>query len=189
MSSAAQKKATKKKVSTAKEWKKSTPQGGDLEVPSGNVCRVKKPDGMRVFMAQGIIPNSLLPIIKEAVDDPEHKHVDVDSLAESVIANPAMLEDMFGLVDAITVATVLEPKVTAVPTFTEEHAEKGMCSKEEVGQLVPPDHELRDEDVLYVDEVDSQDKMFIFNFAVGGSRDLERFRSGQAEGLAALEAK
>jgi hypothetical protein len=47
----------------------------------------------------------------------------------------------------------------------------------------------RDDDVLYVDEIDMDDKMFIFGYATSGAKDLETFRQGQTANVAAVLAE
>jgi hypothetical protein len=42
--------------------------------------------------------------------------------------------------------------------------------------------------VVYADMVDLVDKLHIFNFVVGGTRDIERFRGGLDELVGSLEA-
>lgn len=154
-------------VTSASQWKSKSAQGGELKVPSGNVCLVRKPDGMRVFMSKGMIPNSLMPIVQNAIAEGtkgNSKPVDPAKLMEEVLSDPQKLADMIGLIDAVVVDTVLEPKVAAVPE----------------------NYDDRDDDVLYVDDIDMDDKMFIFQFAVGGTRDLESFRREQESTMAVV---
>lgn len=158
---------TNSRVTNASAWKKSSVQGGELEVPSGNVCLVRKPDGMRVFMSKGMIPNSLMPIVQTAIAEGgkgNAKPVDPSKLMAEVLEDPKKLQDMMSLIDAVVCDIVLEPKVCPVPAEGEE----------------------RDDEVLYVDEVDMDDRMFLFQFAVGGTKDLERFRGEQASTMASI---
>lgn len=188
-------------ATSAKNWKKSRPQGGELKVPSGNTCLVRKPEGLQAFMAKGMIPNTLLPIIKQALDG---KETTGKELAEAATNDKEFLGALFDLADQVVVETVIEPEVTAVPVFGPEHVSEH-CKKKDIGKPIPPGHVLRhinencptieshneddcECDVLYVDEVDFMDRMFIFNYAVGGPKDLERFRDGQAEIVAAVSA-
>jgi hypothetical protein len=45
---------------------------------------------------------------------------------------------------------------------------------------VPLKESERDEDLLYVDELDWDDKQFIYSYAIGSVADLETFRKQQA---------
>lgn len=170
----ATKKAAPKKqgVTSASDWKKQTTAGIELEVPSGNTCRVKRPDGMRLFMERGMVPNALMPLVEEALSG---KKIDVAALAEEAIKDTNKVKEMIGMIDAVVVDTVIEPVVAPIPT-------------DENGNVIPWGDPRRDDSVLYVDEVDASDKQFIFNFAVGGTKDLESFREEQAAAMANLAA-
>lgn len=171
------KKKAGKEVSTAAAWKQSS-QGVDLEVPSGNVCKAR-PVGMQVFLERGMIPNSLMPIVRQALkgEEPEIKMDDI---------NEEQITEMMALFDAVTVYCVVEPKVHRVPRYTDKDAEEGRCQQDQVGTSVPI--EERDGGKLFVDEVDFEDKQFIFQWVVGGTRDLERFREEQGAGMEHLRA-
>lgn len=77
----------------------------------------------------------------------------------------------------------------------EEQAEwRAAVIKAEIENKPAPEHpgllgkeieeEYRDPEALYIDEVEMDDKMFIFGWAVGGTADLERFREESAAVLA-----
>lgn len=160
-------------VTSASAWKKTAEEDNEpipLEVPSGNTCLVR-PVGMQAFLAENLIPNSLLGIITTTLDKAEKgETIDEDVLIEGFIADirtdPAKLADMIKMADACTLYCVLQPEVLPSPKVNEP----------------------RLPDKLYVDEVDLDDKLFIMNFAVGGSRDLEPFREKLAEGVDAMAA-
>lgn len=151
-------------ITSAGDWKKKSQAGTPLQVPSGNTALVKNP-GMQAFVKAGMIPNSLLLPVQRALSK-GHKAPNWGELAES---KPEHIQDMLTLVDKVTVFCVLEPKVWAVPVDADGN-------------------ELdREEDRLYVDEIDPMDKMFIFQWVSGGTRDLEEFRSEYGAALAAVE--
>lgn len=143
----------------ASTWKKKTVGGTLLSVPSGNTALVRSP-GMQVFLEQGIIPNSLMSIIMDAMK--AGKAPSEDIMGE-MITDPEKLKDVVALSDAVTVYCCLDPIVMAPP-------------KDEEGNAVPFTDPRRKSEVLYVDEVDFNDKMYIFSFAVGGTANLEKFR-------------
>lgn len=154
-------------ATSASAWKKQTVQGTPLTVPSGNVCLVRAP-GMSVFLKQGVIPNGLMPMIQDAMDKGKvPDDASLDASLGAMLEDPEKLQQLVDLTDAVAVYCCLEPKL--------EHPPQEMNS---VGVMVtvPFDNPLRNPDVLYVDEVDFNDKMFIFTYAVGGTADLERFR-------------
>lgn len=166
---------TRKSATAASAWKKDS-QGVPLEVPSGHTALVR-PVGMQVFMQRGMIPNVLMPIVQEGI---KGKQVDPTEIMEGVDMDA--INDMMKLMDDVVVFTVVDPKVWPVPKWTEKEAEEELCHPTDVGQAKPT--EDRDPDRLYVDEVEDDDKQFIFQFVVGGTRDVESFRKEQADALA-----
>ena len=51
-----------------------------------------------------------------------------------------------------------------------------------------PEHSKVIPAYAYADMVDVNDKMFLFNFVVGGTRDLETFRGGLDSAVGGVEA-
>lgn len=130
---------------------KKSAEGYELEVPSGNVALVRRP-GMLAFLQAGILPNSLTKIVKEKMGSKgDDVEIDREALGELTF------EEMIEAYDAVTLYCVVQPELHPVPE----------------GE--------RDPSLLYVDEVDMDDKMFIFQWAVGGTRDLESFRQQKDE--------
>jgi hypothetical protein len=122
---------------------------------------------MDVFIKQGFIPNSLMDIVMKSLAAGEAgkaDEIDTDELMAEAMEDPEKLQGIFEVADAVTVYCVVEPQVLPTPTDTI----------------------LREEDKLYVDEIDMDDKLFIFNFAVGGSRDLEPFRAATSGGVGSV---
>lgn len=159
------------KPTSVKDWKnKSQVQLSPtpLDLPSGNTCLVQ-PIGITTFVQQGMIPNALMPIVKRAIEAAEKKQadsIDVEKLAAEMMNDMDKMSAIFELADAVTVACVVEPSISAVPE----------------------DPVLREEDLLYVDEVDIEDKMFILDFAVGGSRNLDKFRRQAASDVGHVQS-
>lgn len=155
-----------KKKGSEDVWKKAK-RGSDLTVPSGQTCRVKKVD-LQIFLKTGRVPNSLRKIIDQAMSGKEFKD---EELLENLMngGDPAVLNDMIKLVDTVCLDVVLEPKLHPVPYPDEPELD-------EDGDPIPVPFDERDEDTIYVDEIDLGDRMFIFSFAVGGTADLEKFR-------------
>lgn len=172
-----------KKRSTASTWKRN--KGEELELPSGNVALVKRP-GPAALLNQGIMPDTLMPIVQKAIRTGQGLKPEDTS---EMLNDPAAIADMLDAMDKLLVSVVVEPKVayhqhqvipTAIAATTnvdslpwrpipDEARNGGHC--DECGQT-----HLSGDDVIYSDEVEMDDKMFIFNYAVGGTRSLERFR-------------
>lgn len=175
-------------VSPVSDWKAGA--GTDLTVPSGLTCKARKPGGMDMFIRNGVVPNSLLPIVKKALADAtdgSKKEVVLDSAAlmSQVLDDPQMLADMMSMQDDVVIATVMIPTIHPAPRWTEEDVASGRCKKEAVGSVVP--YADRDQSKVWIDtDIDPVDKQFIYQWAVGGTRDLERFREQQASTVATL---
>lgn len=172
--------SNRKRASTAKQWRQKT-EIVPLDVPSGNVALVR-PVGMQVFLEAGTIPNSLEKMIRDAIASSDGKVV----LPNPVDWKQEQVDDILNLLDAVTCYCVVQPQVSPVPFWAEEDHIEERCSKEQVGDIIPIGDPNRDENLLYVDEVDLDDKFMILQFAVGGTRSLEKFREQQSEVMATL---
>lgn len=160
---AAERAARDLEVTSAEAW--STPaeqQGTKLLLPSGNVCLAHNP-GIQTFIQVGAIPNSLMPLVMQAINT--GKGIDPGK-AQELAEDEDMLKQILDFADAACVHSVLQPKVLPVP---------------------PPEDD-RIAGVLYVDRVDPADKMFILQWVVGGTHDLERFREQSADALGVVGA-
>jgi hypothetical protein len=147
-------------VTAPDEWLAAA-QGEITELPSGKSVRVISP-GMQAFINADLIPNELMPIILSAIN--AHQPPDTSDL-KAVQQDPQMLLKMVDTVDRIFAYCVVEPKFELSVPIAE-----------------------RQPGVLYTDMASTEDKTFIFQLAVGGTRDLARFREEQAKELAALQA-
>lgn len=148
---------------SAKTWKQKTTEGTLITVPSGNTALVQSP-GIEIFTNQGIIPNALLPLVQGfMVSASKPEDISPEKLAE-LVGDPKKIQEMIQLADAIVVYCCLDPVVVPTPTDAD-------------GNLIPLRDSRRNSDILYVDEVDVNDKIFIMNFAVGGSANIEKFRN------------
>lgn len=134
-----------------------------VEMPSGNVARLGRP-GMQSFVTRGLIPNSLMDPIQKAIaqgKDPDPAEM------RNLASEPEAMMQFFLLIDDVCVEVFQDPKLHHI--------------LDDEGNPVE-----RDENLLYVDEVDSDDKMFAFNYAVGGTQDVAQFRQEQKELLAVV---
>lgn len=123
----------------------------DLTVPSGQLCQIRRP-GVEGLIKAGVLQNvdSLTAIIHEKhikrVNGKEQ--LDVKSLDE------AAFDAIMHTVDKVVCFAVVQPQI----------------------QRTPDDVTNRKPGAIYADMVHMVDKMFIFNYVVGGTRDLESFR-------------
>ena len=129
----------------------------DLEVPSGQVCLVRRP-GLEGLIKAGVLRNvdSLSAIVSAKHVKKTTKGQDSDINVSSILEDPEALDSILHTVDKVVCYCVVKPEV----------------------HMSPADVTLRQPGVVYADMIDINDKMFLFNFVVGGTRDLESFRGG-----------
>lgn len=161
-------------------WKKQS-EGIKLQLPSGNVCLAKNV-GLEVFLIEGAVPNDLMPIVEKAVN--EGKGISAKKSAE-MASDPELLKQMIRLANVVVTKSVIQPPVR-MDEYTEEDVREGACAPDLVGKKIPLTE--RSDDILYIDDVDFDDKTFIFQWVVGGTRDLHTFREQQAASLEAVSA-
>lgn len=167
-------------ITSAGEWKAKATQGAPLKVPSGNVCLARNP-GMQAFMQAGMIPNPLLAPVQKALASGKG---DV-GLQELISDNPERMNAMLQLIDNAVMYCVLEPAIYDSHQEVEIPSMGGTPATK-IREPIPRDK--RDPDALYIDEVDPEDKVFIFQWACGGSSDLVKFRRELGSSLEALSS-
>lgn len=158
--------------------------GGTQELPSGFTVKVRNPGGLQAFLAGGTIPNSLMPLIQKALKSgkaPDAK----EFLSKDGEVDPALLTDMFEMMDNIAVQCIVEPRIH--PKLTQADVEK--WNAENPDKRVSDPEDLRRADTLYVDELPMDDKQFLMQWIMGGTRNLETFRQQQLEGVDDVAAK
>jgi hypothetical protein len=151
------------KPTSVSAWKKSS-LAPVLELPSGKAMRVKKV-GLPTLMKLGIMPNSLMGIAQKAVGKGTGKadEMSQEEMAE-LISDPKKMNDIADAMDGVLIFVAQEPQVYPLP-----------------GDGVEKDPEL-----LYVDEVDDEDKLFVFQAVTGGTTEVESFREEHVAGMAAI---
>lgn len=138
---------TPRTATPVSSWKKPREA---VELPSGNFMVLRRP-GFQTFMRGGLIPNGLMSVAQSAVS--KGKQLE-DAQLEELMEDPDSITDIMEMVDDVTVFCAVEPEVKPDPGV----------------------NGVRDPNTLYVDEIDAEDKMFIFQYATGGSSDVESFR-------------
>lgn len=147
----------------------SSGSGGleDLTVPSGQLCLIRRP-GVQGLVVAGVLHSvdSLTSIVdkKHVIKGTNGKPDDIN--VESLMSDPNGLQDVMSVVDRVVCYCVVRPEIHETP-------------KEDV---------KREPGVIYCDMIDVVDRMFIFAFVVGGTRDLETFRRGLDEIVGGLDS-
>lgn len=182
--------APKKNQSTQRKWKRAKAE--EVKVPSGNLALVKRP-GMEVFLFEGLLPDALQPLVQEAIKTgrglPAAK---IKKMAESEEA----VKDMMNTIDRVVARILVEPKVIwhkrpvvddeGAPVMEAYQDADGKAQSRQLLEDIPENERVDAEGVLYTDDIDFEDKSFLFQYAVGGTRDLERFRGESDETLESI---
>jgi len=135
-------------------WTKK--RGEDLLLPSGNTARVRRP-GPEALLKKGVLPDALAAQVQEMIA--KGKGTISQKQTEELGNDPETVLAMLDAMDRVLCTVVLEPKV--------------LYHRNDKGEDIPEEER---EDGIYTDDVDFEDKSFIFQYAVGGTRDLARFR-------------
>lgn len=174
------KKAAAKKVADVSAFKKRS-QGIDLKLPSELWVKAKRVE-LQTFIRQGNIPNPLMEVVSEALEKGQKANVSDILGDDGGKIDMDTVNEMYEMVESVCINSIVAPKVHRAPTqddlmvWNEQHPDETLDDPEE----------LRRDDLLYVDEIDDEDKMFVFQWATGGTADVERFREEAAADLAAL---
>lgn len=158
----------------------------DLTVPSGQVCQVRQP-GVENLLAAGVLENAdtLMSIVNHKVDKAKGKAPKKPALdTAKVMDDPKKIVSVFALIDKVVEYMVVQPRVKRpVVRMDEDPANPGTFAER---PMLP---EERDPDTIYTDSIEIGDRMFIFQYAIGGGDDIESFREKFAEGLGSLAVK
>lgn len=160
----------------AKAWKQHAQgqRATELPLPSGLTAMVRAP-GIEAFVSQGMIPNSLIPIIMDQLEAAKHRDQDKpvkrektnEQLMDEVMKDPEKLQDIVRMAGNITCSVVSDPPIHPLPEVGEE----------------------RDPELIYIDDVPMDDQMFIMNYAMGGPKSLETFREAKAASVESVSPR
>lgn len=152
--------------SSVADFKQGT-AGEILELPSGKSAEIRRVP-LTSLLADGLLGDSLGALAQRAVDAGEGmKPQDIKEMSQ----DPKKIMEALDVFDRIAVRCFVNPPVTYHKVNDEE---------------IPDDE--RDPEILYSDELDIQDKVYVFQVIAGGSSDLQRFRREFAESVAGISA-
>jgi hypothetical protein len=142
-----------------------------ITLPSGQTCKARRL-GLQGVMEAGLIGDAdtltqyvgreFVRKVRGAKDRPDGEEID----ARAVANNPEALKRIIKLVDRCTPLIVVEPEVRLHMTINPDDPEDT--------KMIPP--ALREPGVIYTDVIGFEDKMFLFNLAMGGMANASRFR-------------
>jgi hypothetical protein len=137
----------------------------DLTCPSGQTCQVRRP-GPQGLIEAGILDSldTLTGIIKTEHLDRVDGKITTDDV-KAFVGKPNAIRDGLELMSKVVLYVVVQPELHPTP-------EPG---KPRVAGLA------------YVDQVDLEDQAYILQYAMGGTKSLETFRTERAELLGDLQ--
>ena len=148
-----------------------------LTVPSGQKCLVIRP-GVAGLMEADILHNvdGLTALVEKHISKARGKRPsdrkrkgqsDTDVDMDALMKDTKALKDIMEVVNKAMVAFIVKPPI----------------------KMDPDDLADREPGQIYVSMIDINDRMFIFNYMVGGSPDLTSFRDGLTEVVGSMEAQ
>lgn len=157
----------------------------DVTLPSGNVAQVRRP-GVQGLIRAGVLESlDVLTGLVQQVTIPKAEGKPVVS-EEKIIQSPETIFKMLDILDDIVLYIVHRPKVyDKYEVYPAGHAKAGERVRDDEGKfvLIPNSERQQDDEsdieadpIIYVDDVDLDDKMFLMNYSVAGSTDLATFR-------------
>jgi hypothetical protein len=160
-------------------WKKSKAEAYiDLECPTGTWCQIRKPNP-RALVTLGFLDR--LDTLNGVIQSKHIKRVKGEAKIDttSLIKDPTSLMGMLELADRVVEYVVIQPTVQRPYVSTGVDGEGNPTERQLRG-------DERDDEVIYTDELDDADKMFIFSLSAGGDPDLATFRKLYNESAANL---
>ncbi len=155
----------------------------ELDLPSGNQCLAIRP-GAQGLIKAGLLDSldQLTSIVQSELIDPHDPKKAVQSGVNKLALDPERLLEGLEMIDKTISFVLREPRVYVDVQETDDKGKPVFREIEVNGKtLRKPVYEPRKKDVLYADDVDLEDKMFIFQWCVGGTSDLATFRAQSAE--------
>jgi hypothetical protein len=142
----------------------------DLTMPSGQTAQVRQA-GVQNLVSAGVLDD--VDTLSTLVNEKHVKRVKGKPVvdAKSMMADPKNMLRVLATVDKVVEYMVIQPPV-------KRPVEQYMDSE---GQVKERPIVGREPGVVYTDQIDLNDRMFIFQYSTGGATDVEQFRGQLAE--------
>lgn len=158
-------------------------EGIDLTLPSGATCQARRP-GVQGLIAAGMLDNfdQLTSLVKtEHIDKNTPRGIAAQekvTAADVAHATKVMTEDSDKLMTALQLMDRLTAYVVIQPAVWVDYKMKDGDEVESDEDFAKRAAKAKADEAIPVRVVDDNDKMFLLNWAVGGSADLAAFRQG-----------
>jgi hypothetical protein len=182
-------------VTSAAEWGKNKSVSAEgsfvVEVPTGNVVRVRRTMDMMALLRAGRIPNPLAGIVQKMIDSGSPNLGKALAESQQDVNGAKASQQLLELLDQTWMRAVIEPEFDAP-------AAQGQLV-DETGKKIKPNETFQEymdrlalwqpaEGKISVLDVDLNDKYYVFSVAQGGATDLARFRAEQDAVVDSLHA-
>jgi len=173
-------------------WGSTTPAGSseELTLPSGQTCLARKM-GMEGLLESGILAeaDSLTGLVNEkhirkvrgAKGVADHDEVD----GAALMKDPGAFKAIITVADRALPTILVSPKVTL--HYTEQTVGKTTVTKALTDKQREKIREESDEPVVFTDQIGLEDKMFLFEWAIGSLGDLASFRRGSSNDVGGVD--
>ena len=137
----------------------------DVTVPSGQLVLARR-TSIQALIQFGLLQDLDLLSSVVVTDhlDPKAGEGDQDKIMD-LLKDPKKSESLFHMLDKVLCFVVVKPEI----------------------KMPPNDVTKREDGVIYADTVDLADKMFLFEYATGGTNDVSRFREGSGAPVGDVE--
>lgn len=152
----------------------------NVMLPSGVVAGLRRL-GPTVILSSGSIPDSLMSIVQEALKKGGNSKEAEEKLEKDLASDPSKIAEMVNSIDEIMPKVFAEPPVL----LHRRRVDAGDGTSAPLWEDIPD--EQRDPEQVYTDELELQDKLFVFKYVMGGGSELETFRQQPAAGVGNVE--
>lgn len=161
-------------------------EGKLVELPSGNVARMRNVEPT-TFLEGGFLPDPLTQIVREAINSQRGMR---PQQVENMVSDPDQLIATMQTFDRVVAYVMVDPECRLRPDcvamiLSDDGQSDVVCDlpwHDPIHQKAgTPNRHIckigeREPNVLYVDQVSMEDKVFVFQWALGGTSNLEQFR-------------
>lgn len=167
----------------------------DIEVPSGALCQARRP-GIPGLVKIGVLDSldQLTTIVKQEHLDQAQSGGKINLSKEDLAsfgADSKRLAESLAVIDKVVCAIVVQPRVVRPVVLDKREAadpetsdktetyERPMTQDEQDLYMEDPSHAGH----VWTEDIDFEDKIFLFQWAVGGVSDLAQFRAEFGEAM------
>lgn len=165
-------------------WGSSPIQGGteELVLPSGQTCLARRMT-IESVLESGMVDQ--VDILTATVDSHSRQVKGGNKTADGLVIDESILKDTDAIKTIVELADRLMPTIVVSPEI-HLHFVETTVGKTKVRKMIPVEDRIPGQ--AYTDQIGLDDKMFLFDWAMGGLQEFSSFRRGSDEGVGAVES-